>query len=100
MNDPLLMSSTNTFGSGFGTARTSLGAASLQQSITSIHQRLAHTRDQRSLERHGDYERTWQSQTQKSIQVRDSLRGKVNSNQKVKDLTISEKVDGEYLIVS
>lgn len=35
-----------------------------------------------------------------SIRVRDSMQGRINQTQKEKDLTITEKMDGEYATLS
>ena len=45
---------------------------------------------------HEAYKRQWSKQMELSIAARDKLDGRINQAQKVKDLTLTEKVDGDY----
>jgi len=53
-------------------------------------------KSERSLQTHEHYKQVWNRQMQLSIRARESLEGKVNESQALSDLTISEKMDGEY----
>ena len=48
------------------------------------------------LQGHDSYKQVWQKQMRKSIEARDQLNGKINKDHQEVDLTITEKLDGQY----
>ena len=48
------------------------------------------------LKNHTTYEQTWSKQVESAVKIRESLTGRVNEHQKDTDLTLTEKVDGEF----
>jgi len=56
----------------------SMTQQSARKKFELVHKKLAGTRDERMLNKHGKYEQTWSRQMQSATEVRDALPGRVN----------------------
>ena len=71
--------------------------ANVKSKFQEFHEKVANTREERTLEKHEKYKRAWSNQMYHSIKIRDKLQGDVNEAQAVNDLAITEKMD-EYAV--